>query len=384
MKKKLYYIGLVAIVFLCLSLWAWFKVPETHSEAERRPLATIPSVSVEKIENGEFMTDFEDYSLDQFPLRDKFRSLKAFVKLRILGQKDNNDIYFADGHLSKLEYPMNENMLVLAGEKFETLYNSYMKGTDVNLFFSIVPDKNYYLAKDNGYLSMDYDAFFDKMQDLTPYMEFIDLREQLRLEDYYYTDTHWKQENLLPVANKLVSAMNKLQRKVTSVYDSADQQILNWQYEKKLATEKFNGVYVGQSALQVKPDTLQYLTNEKLEACTVTSNSTGKAKEISMYALDKVDGKDSYEMFLNGTEALITIENPNVESNALSDKELVVFRDSFGSSLIPLLVENYKKITVIDIRYMDSSVIGNFVEFTNQDVLFLYSTLVLNASSALR
>lgn len=384
MKKKLYYIGLVAIVFLGLSLWAWFKAPEKHSEAERRPLATIPSVSVEKIENGEFMIAFEDYTLDQFPLRDKFRSLKAFVKLRILGQKDNNDIYFADGHLSKLEYPMNENMLGFAGEKFETLYNSYMKGTDVNLFFSIVPDKNYYLAKDNGYLYMDYDAFFDKMQDLTPYMDFIDLREQLRLEDYYYTDTHWKQENLLPVANKLVSAMNKLQRKVTSVQDSADLQVLNWQYEKKLATEKFNGVYVGQSALQVKPDTLQYLTNEKLEACTVTSYSTGKPKEISMYALDKVDGKDPYEMFLNGTEALITIENPNAETNALTDKELVVFRDSFGSSLIPLLVENYKKITVIDIRYMDSSVIGNFVDFTNQDVLFLYSTLVLNASSTLR
>ena len=112
MKKKLYYIGLVAIIFLSLSLWAWFKSPMTHSDAERRPLATVPSVSVENIENGEFMTEFEDYTLDQFPLRDKFRALKAFVKLRILGQKDNNDIY------------MDEDCLISAGN--EKTQNTWM------------------------------------------------------------------------------------------------------------------------------------------------------------------------------------------------------------------------------------------------------------------
>ena len=60
------------------------------------------------------------------------------------------------------------------------------------------------------------------------------------------------------------------------------------------------------------------------------------------------------------------------------DKELLLFRDSFGSSLAPLLVENYKKITLIDIRYMSSKLLGEFIEFGDQDVLFLYSTVVLN------
>lgn len=384
MKKKIYYICLVAIFFFGLSLWAWLKVPESHSDTERRALAQFPLVRKESVLNGNFMTDFEEYTLDQFPLRDTFRNIKAFSRMQLFRQKDNNDIYVADGYVSKMEYPMNDNMLELAGEKFQALYDNYLKDTDVNVYFSIVPDKNYYLAEQNGYLTMDYDAFFDKMQELTPFMQFIDLRDQLRIEDYYYTDTHWKQENLLPVAETLVSAMNKLQIKETSVHNSADQQKLNWQYEKKIATETFEGVYAGQSALNIKPETLSYLTNEKLEECIVTSYSTGKPEEISMYSMDKVTSKDPYEMFLNGTEALITIENPNAKSNALTDKELVIFRDSFGSSLIPLLVENYKKITVVDIRYMDSSVLGNFVEFTNQDVLFLYSTLVLNASSALR
>lgn len=374
MKKKIYYIGLVAIVFWGLSIWAWCKTPASHSEAERRPLATFPSVNSESVLNGDFMTEFEDYTLDQFPLRDMFRSWKAFVKLRIFKQKDNNGIYFAEGHLSKLEYPMNDNMLALAGEKFKSLYDTYMKDTDVNVYFSIVPDKNMFLANQNGYLAMDYDAFYDRMQEETQNFTFIDLRDELHIDDYYFTDTHWRQENLLPVANKLVTVMN----------GDDNENPLTWQYNEMIATEQFDGVYIGQSALNVQPDTLKYLTNEKLNACIVTSYSTGKPKEISMYSLDKITGKDPYEMFLNGTEALITIENPSASTNALTDKELVVFRDSFGSSLIPLLVENYEKITVVDIRYMDSSAIGNFVDFTNQDVLFLYSTLVLNASSALR
>ena len=174
MKKKIYYIGLVAIVFLGLSIWAWGKTPTSHSETERRPLATFPGVSSESVLDGDFMTEFEDYSLDQFPLRDQFRALKAFVKLRIFKQKDNNGIYFAEGHLSKLEYPMNDNMLALAGEKFASLYDTYLKDSDVNVYFSIVPDKNMFLAEQNGCLAMDYDAFYDKMQEVTPNFTFID------------------------------------------------------------------------------------------------------------------------------------------------------------------------------------------------------------------
>ena len=74
------------------------------------------------------------------------------------------------------------------------------------------------------------------------------------------------------------------------------------------------------------------------------------------------------------------IENPN----AGSEKELIVFRDSFGSSIVPLLIDEYSKITVIDTRYVQSKVLESLVEFHGQDTLFLYSTLILNNSTALR
>lgn len=56
----------------------------------------------------------------------------------------------------------------------------------------------------------------------------------------------------------------------------------------------------------------------------------------------------------------------------------MLFRDSFGSSIAPLFLENYSKITLVDLRYISKDVLENFIEFDKQDVLFLYSTLVLN------
>jgi hypothetical protein len=96
--------------------------------------------------------------------------------------------------------------------------------------------------------------------------------------------------------------------------------------------------------------------------------------------MEKLHSRDAYEMFLLGASPILYLDNPN----ATSDRELVVFRDSFGSSLVPLLAEGYAKITLVDTRYINSDYVGNYVAFDNQDVLFLYSTLILNNSSMLK
>ena len=61
-----------------------------------------------------------------------------------------------------------------------------------------------------------------------------------------------------------------------------------------------------------------------------------------------------------------------------------MFRDSFGSSLVPLLLEDYAKVTLVDIRYVSSAKLDSFLDFHGQDVRFLYSTLVLNNSASLK
>ena len=364
-KKSVVVTSVMAAVLFGCSVLAWTKETDAFSDSERRELAKFPKFSVETMMDGSFMEDFESYTLDQFPFRDLFRKLKARIVFDVWGQKDNNDIYIADGYASKMEYPLSKPMLDHAANRFEYLYETYLQDAE-DIHFAIVPDKNYFLAEQNGYLSLDYEELISYMNEKTDYMTPIDLTGQLKLEDYYYTDTHWRQEKLTDLADYLLEAMGA---------ESAEQE-----YQKIESETPFYGVYYGQAALPMEPDTLNYLTNEMLEDCKVFTYETGKPVEIPMYDMEKAAGKDPYEMFLSGTRPILTIENPHVDNG----EELIVFRDSFGSSLVPLLAKAYEKITILDIRYVNSSMLGQFVEFDDQDVLFLYSTMLLNSSLALK
>ena len=364
--KNIIQTAILGVFLLALSLFCWFKPADDYSQSERRALAQMPEFNAETVFSGRFMKDFETYTLDQFPLRDSFRSIKAVSELYAFRKMDNNDIYITDsGVLSKLEYPMNTAMLDHAAERFRYLYDTYMKDTDCKVYFSIIPDKNYVTANLNGHLELDYDALTDYMLEKTSYMEYIDIFPFLSLADYYKTDTHWRQENIVDVAQHISQAMGVEQ---FGVFEYNDLQY------------PFHGVYSDQSALPVEPEQLIYLTSDTLDNCTVTSWNTGMPVKTEMYNMEKAAGPDAYDIFLGGADPLIVIENPMAET----DRELIVFRDSFGSSLSPLLVEGYAKVTVVDIRYLNSSLVGNFVKFDDQDVLIIYSTMLLNSSLGLK
>lgn len=364
-KKSIVSVIIFAVLVGGIALCCWFKPQTIYSESERRPLAEKPEFHMESIASGGFMTDFEEYTVDQFPARDAFRGVKALFAKYVLGKKDNNGLFVADGHISKIEYPVNPEMVDYAEERFDYLYEGYMRDKDVNIYLSIIPDKNYFLAKDNGYLSIDYDAFIGDFRDRMNYMEYIDVIPMLSIDDYYRTDSHWRQENIQDIAEFIAESMGAAA--------SAD-------YKINTLDKPFEGVYLGQSALPFEPDVIKYLTNDILDGCKVSYFDSGKAEPGDMYNMEKAYGKDPYEMFLSGTSALIEIENPNAKTS----KELVVFRDSYGSSLVPLLTPGYSKITVVDIRYIQSDFLGNFIKFDNQDVLFVYSTTLLNNSMAMR
>ncbi|MBR4027522.1 MAG: hypothetical protein IKJ01_08240 [Lachnospiraceae bacterium] len=364
MKKEKIYVALIGIVFFGLSIFTWIKPADDFSISERRQLAQFPTLNFETIQNGNFMEKFEIYTLDQFPFRETFRSLKAVVHKYIFAQSDNNNIYLADDSIAKMEYPYNANAIQRTVNKFNRVYEKYMSESDVNVYYALIPDKNYFLAEESGHLSMDYNALYNDMAEGLPQMQYIEIKDLLSIEDFYRTDTHWKQENILDVAKHLGESMG------TPLFIESEE------YETIKLNTPFYGVYYGQLGLPVEPDTLQYMDNPLFADCIIYDHEN--QKEIPMYDLTLAKGRDPYEMFLSGSLSVITIENPN----ATTEKELVIFRDSFGSSITPLLVEGYQKITMLDIRYLNETLIGNFVDFTNQDILFLHSTSVVNNISA--
>ena len=363
MNMKKITVIFVAALWAVLTAFAWFGPREDLSEAERRPLAQMPELSGKTLLSGSFMEDFEDFTLDQFPLRDGFRTLKALFHSHILGQKDNNGIYIEDGYAVKQEYPLKEDSLMHAADRFNWVCEKYL--TDSDVYFAIVPDKGQYLAENSGHLTLDYAEMSGFFRKNLPFATHIDLLDSLNYEDFYRTDTHWRQENLFEAAKNICACLN-----VTAPSRE--------DYTQTAIDRPFYGVYYGQAALPMEPETLYILESQLLKDCAVYDHESGQTGAI--YDRTKLDSKDLYDIFLSGSRSLLTIVNPG----AKTDRELIVFRDSFGSAMIPLILTDYAKVTVVDIRYLHPALLERYIEFTGQDVLFLYSTLVLNNSETIK
>ena len=205
--KNILTVGLLSAFVLAFGVWAAVKPADALSTSERRPLAQMPELSASSYLSGKFMSGYEDYATDQFPLREQFRTLKALMGLYVFGQKDNNGVYLADGSAAKLEYPLNEGSVAHAADRFRYLYETLMAGTNAKVYLSVIPDKNYFLAEANGYPALDYQALTDALRKQTEFAAYIDLFGTLTADDYYRTDSHWRQENLLTTADTLAAAM---------------------------------------------------------------------------------------------------------------------------------------------------------------------------------
>lgn len=357
--------ALVAAVWLALAVAAWCKPAGDISNTERRKLAQFPVFSIKNVLSGQFVSGFESYTLDQFPLRDSFRRVKAAFHCRALGQGDNNGIYVADGYAAALEYPLDETSVNNAAAHFQGLYDRYLKDSGGEIYFAIVPDKGYYLAESNGYPAMDYDKMFSMVCEALPWAQWVYITQSLAAADYYRTDSHWRQEELLETAAVLCASLGVTAPRAED-------------FTRTAAMAGFYGVYYGQGALSMPGETLYIMESPLLDGCAVYNHETGETTGV--YDYEKLAGRDPYDVFLSGAAAVLTIENPNGQVG----KELIVFRDSFGSSLVPLILRDYAQVTVVDTRYVSPEALGDYVDFHGQDVLMVYSTTVLNNSAALK
>ncbi len=369
-KYTLNAIVLVAIVYV-FALLALVLPKQDISESERRKLAEFPKFTVESFLSGKFASDFEEYSTDNFPFRDTFRSIKSVVNYKLFGKSDNNDIYIHNGSMMKLEKKLDEGSVENALLKFEKLYKNYFEGTGVNLYTSVIPDKAYFAKKEGAKIpTYDYEKLFSLVREGMPYAEYIEIAPLLTLSDYYLTDSHWRQEKIENVAEKLFEVMVK-ENFGAPTYELCDSGI------------DFRGVYSGQAALPGGSESLYYMDHEIFKDCIVTNYETGKAGHI--YDFGKLTSRDPYELFLEGSCAAMKIENlANTRG-----KKLIIFRDSYGSSITPLLLFEYSEVLLFDIRYMSSDMVGDYIDFNNPDfpetdVLFLYSSTLLNSSGVLR
>ena len=163
------------------------------SQQENRYLAKFEAPTLSTLKSGEFMKDFEQYVIDQFPLRDGWIQLKAWCE-RLVGKQENNGVYLGtdDGHTLFAQYtkPSAEDLARRVG-----YVNQLGANVDVPVYFALIPDKSYVWADRLPHRAplVDDGSTIQESMDLTGEdVTDIDLRDAFSGDDVFYrTDHHW-------------------------------------------------------------------------------------------------------------------------------------------------------------------------------------------------
>ena len=278
--------------------------------------------------------------------------LLSCVFVSIEKEQKPQEFYLYDGYIVKNESELNPLMADYATKLFNRVYDEHLANSG-EVYFALIPDKHRVVGGLN-----DYDEFLSYTESKMSFAKTIQIADLLTLSDYYRTDPHWRQDCIVDVASRLCESMG-----VT----------MQAGFEEQSMDEPFLGTYTKQSELITDADKMVYLTNDSVNNARVM----GAHK---MYDEGKYYGDDPYDLFLSGNQSVVTITNDDAEN----DKRLIVFRDSFASCIAPLLSTAYSEVVLVDLRYIMSESLTDYVQFEDADVLFLYSTLLLNNSMSMK
>ncbi len=371
MKYRSHIIVIIFAVMLAIIPIISMALPNQEiSIVERRPLAQWMSYRQYKETNydatlSKYFSSLEEYLLDQFPLRDDFRKISALSRKYLFRQFDQDRYFKANGHLGKLDPVLHRKTVARTINLFNDIYHAHFLDGKGRHLFALIPDKIEYMDPDKNYPHVCVDQIAELLDASLPErLNILSLKQALSLDRYYRTDPHWNQTFLLPVADHLLRELGNSTRASDLTFETRSLGL-------------FLGTYGGQAALPIKADELQYLDCD--EICHATVYDWMSEEMTDVYQLDKREAMDPYDIFLGGARPLLKVTN----EKAKNDRKLVVFRDSFGSSLVPLFIPAYSEILVVDLRYVRADLIKDeLTTYQNADVLFLYSTTVLNSPGA--
>lgn len=355
-----------AFVFLIfifgMAVWFLFNPKSDYSSSEKRYLQQFPEVTVDKVLDGTFGTEFESYFADQFPARSFWVGLNAYYSLDT-GNNGANGVYnCGNGYLI--------NKPVSTDNKLEKNVNTIVKfKNSINVPVTVM------FAPSTGYVADDVlPAVHDKYNDDTYFeqisstlgtngISFVDLRKTFKdayaegNQLYYKTDHHWTTLGAYTAYEKLCEQLN-----ITPAPKE--------KFDIKTYGGFYGTTYSTSGFWFTQPDSIQIWDNpENTDKNIKVKISEGAdTKEYgSMYFYNHLEEDDKYPVFIDGNHALTEISNSNAKGGTI-----LLVKDSFSHSLAPFLAENYSKIILVDMRYYKMSV-SQIVEQEKPDqVVFLY------------
>ncbi len=275
-------------------------------------------------------------------------------------QPDSNGMMELDGSYVQAPEPLDSRSVERFAQKLQAVRDAYL-ASSAKVCYSMIPDKSYY-AKERVQDYLDHDALMEQLRPQLPGWTEIDIADLLSLDSFLKTDNHWKQECILPVAQRIAQELG------FAVSDGEFTQH---------SRDGFVGSY-GSFVEEIAPEPISWMQSQWTDEAICDNFQYPDRTKV--YDESLVDTISAYDLFLGGQTPLVTVTVPN----SGSDRHLIVFRDSFGASLTPLLLSGYGKVTLVDLRYMAAELLPQFVDADGADVLFLFCDRVANNSNLLK
>ena len=381
--SKRYSIFLTALFCAFLGVFAvlhWAVPDREFSENENRYLGQMPTPDFTlpsflddttggNIFSGEFMSDFEDYYTDQFPLRDAFISMKAACETA-LGKTENNDVFYGEDNtlFAQLNQPDESHQPdTLVG------YVDALAGNlDVPVWFSLVPDKLNIMGDrlldppllapfHSGSplaLALNYsgaDLWERAAQTQANWVDLMSVFQAHADEDLYYrTDHHWTSLGAYYAYATLMEAMG------------IDPVPLS-DYTATTVSDSFLGTtWSSVGAGWIQPDSIQtYVPDEGVKVVTYPE---GSPVEGTLYVEEKLDTKDKYAYFLGGNTPLAVLTTEHTDA-----PKVLIIRDSYSDSMAPFLTAHFSEIHLFDLRYNNMNLPQYVADNDIDAVVVLYS-----------
>ncbi len=153
---------------------------------------------------------------------------------------------------------------------------------------------------------------------------------------------------------------------------------LTQNYEESVLERDFYGVYCGQSALPLAPESIHYLINDTIRDCTVYDYQNNRNRNGVRHGACHGKGTPM-KLFLR-----FSVSDYHGKSLRPKRPGVGVVPRLFWLQHCAFAAQRILQITLVDIRYIQPDYLGQFIDFENCDVLFLYSSLVLNNSDTLK
>ncbi len=330
-------VGLALIAVLAIG--QMFTAGRGFSDLENRYLKTMPEANMETIRSGEWMEQLETYLADHVPGRDEWVQLKNSA-VRLSGRGQIGQVVFAeDDRLIQVEKAVPKQL-----EKNVELISNFADSLpkDVQINFLLAPNASWIyrdlLPKDT--LTYDpekaakivQDGLSERMKLTLPYDT---LRAHSDEAIYFKSDHHWTMRGAAYAYMELAEDLG-LGKKDPFAYGVA------------MAGHDFKGSVFSQAPIfDYEGEEFEIVQVPGLEAEWNTDTQSGTVLMREKFAV-----KDQYTAFFGGNYGLVRIENEKASSN----EKLLILKDSYANILVPLLIEDYSEIVMVDLRHYHGSV----------------------------